>query len=307
MRDRATPFLPLLGVTLLLLLQSLQGIAMNNDIAAQVKAAFTAARQENYELVSQLAEQGAEVIPYLKPYLQDENEMVRLQAVGLLTASTDPAAIPLLALALRDPSQEIRARAALALYERHDPLQLAERPEVGEALQASIDQGNDAAAALLLLGYFPGESSLKTLQALNERAGEAQTELATWAPVVPVRLAAALSLSRLGDQAGRLTLLQTSTEGSLAEREFLLSVLREVDAPEVLHALAAGTLNDVSAIGGGVPSGVQPQRRLCDLAVVSFVKRLNLPVNFTVNDQRRFTPAEIDAVRQAMAGSLPRG
>jgi hypothetical protein len=233
--------------------------------------------------------------------------MLRLQAVALLTVSTDPAAIPLLMLALRDPLQELRARAALALYERHDPVQWAERPEVGEALRASIDQGNDAAAALLLLGYFPGESSLKTLQALNERAGEAQTELATWAPVVPVRLPVAVSLSRLGDRAGRLTLLQTSAEGSLAEREFLLSVLRELDSPEVLHALAAGTLSDVSEIGGGVPSGVQPQRRLCDLAVVSFVKRLNLPVNFTVNDQRRFTPAEIDTVRQAMAASLPRG
>jgi len=30
-------------------------------------------------------------------------------------------------------------------------------------------------------------------------------------------------------------------------------------------------------------------------------------VNFTVNDQRRFTPAEIDVVRQTIAGSLPRG
>lgn len=210
-------------------------------------------------------------------------------------------------MALRDPLQDIRARAALALYEQHDPVQWTERPEVGEALRASVDQGNDAAAALLLLGYFPGESSLNTLQALNERAGDAQTELATWAPVVPVHLPVAVSLSRLGDQAGRLMLLQTSAEGSLVEREFLLSVLRELDSPEVLHTLAAGTLGDTSEIGGGVPSGVQPQRRLCDLAVVSFVKRLNLPVSFTVNDRRQFTPAEIDAVRQAMAGSLPRG
>lgn len=280
---------------------------MNDDIAVQVNAAFAAARQENYELISQLAEQGAQIIPYLKPYLQDDNEMLRLQAVALLTASADPAVVPLLTLALRDASQELRARAALALYERHDPLQLAERSEVGEALRASIDQGNDAAAALLLLGYFPGKSSLKALQALNKRAGDAQTELATWAPVVPVRLAAAVSLSRLGDQAGRLTLLQTSAESTPAEREFLLSVLREIDSPEVLHALAAGTLGDVSPIGGGVPSGVQPQRRLCDLAVVSFVKRLSLKVNFVVDDQHPFTSAEIDAVRQAIAGSLPQG
>jgi HEAT repeat protein len=306
MRNRAISVLPLLGMTLLLMLQPCQGTAMNDDIATQVNAAFTAARQENYELISQLAEQGPRVIPWLKPWLQNENEMLRLQALELLTAAADSAAIPLLTLALRDSAQDLRARAALALYEQYDPLQLAERPDIGEALRASIEQGSDAAAAILLLGYFPDEASLKTLQALDEQAGAAQTELAMWAPVVPVRLPAAVSLSRLGDRAGRLTLRQTSTGGSLAEREFLLSVLREIDAPDVLHALATGTLDDVSEIGGGVPSGVQPPRRLCDLAVISFVRRLNLPVKFTIDDHRWFTPAEIDMVREGIAGSLPR-
>ncbi|MCB1920028.1 MAG: HEAT repeat domain-containing protein [Candidatus Competibacteraceae bacterium] len=278
---------------------------MNNDIANQVNAAFAAAREGNYEPVSQLGEQGAGVVPHLQPYLRDENEMVRLQAVALLTAFDEPAAIPLLTQALGDPLQDIRARAALALYERQDPLQLAERPELGEALRASLDQGNDAAAAILLLSYFPDEANFKALEALRDRAGDAQTELASWAPVVPVQLPVAVSLSRLGDRAARLTLLQTSADGSLAEREFLLSVLREIDSLEVLHALAS-SLDDTHEIGGGVPSGVQPQRRLCDLAVVSLVKRLNLPVNFTVTDQQRFTSGEIDAVRQAIVSGLPR-
>lgn len=308
MNRRRVWLLSLVGATLvsvLLVFQFPRGIAMNNDIANQVNAAFAAAREGNYEPVSQLGEQGAGVIPHLQPYLRDENEMVRLQAVALLTAFDDPAAIPLLTQALGDPLQDIRARAALALYERHDPLQLAERPELGEALRASLDQGNDAAAAILLLGYFPDEASLKALEALRDRAGDAQTELATWAPVVPVQLPVAVSLSRLGDRAARLTLLQTSADGSLAEREFLLSVLREIDSLEVLHALAS-TLDDTHEIGGGAPSGVQPQRRLCDLAVVSLVKRLNLPVNFTVTDQQRFTSGEIDAVRKAMVSGLPR-
>lgn len=300
--------LSLLATTLVLILliyQFPQGIAMNDEIAVQVNAAFTAARKGDYEPVSQLGEQGAKIIPYLQPYLQDEDEMVRLQAVALLTTSDDPTAIPLLALALRDPSQDLRARAALALYERYDPLQLAERPTLGEALRASLDQGNDAAAAILLLSYYPGEPTLAALQALDERAGDAQTELAAWTPVVPVTLVTAISRSRIGDRAARQALLHTSVDGSPAEREFLLSVLREIDSPEVLHALASA-LDDTQEIGGGVPSGIQPQRRLCDLAVVSLIKRLNLKVNFTVNDQRRFTPTEIDAVRQAMIAGLPR-
>lgn len=298
----------LAGVTLvsvLLILQFPRGIAMNSDIVNQVNAAFAAALEGDYEPVSQLSEQGADIIPHLRPYLRDENEMVRLQAVALLTPFDDPAAIPLLTQALSDPLQDIRARAALALYERYDPLQLAERPELGEALRASLDQGNDAAAAILLLGYFPDEASRKELDALRERAGDAQTELASWTPVVPVQLPIAVSLSRLGDRAARLTLLQTSAEGSLSEQEFLLSVLREIDALEVLHALASA-LDDTREIGGDVPSGIQPKRRLCDLAVISLVKRLNLPVDFTVTEQRQFTAGEIDAVRQAMVEGFPR-
>jgi HEAT repeat protein len=308
MNRRYAWLLSLLATTLVLILlifQFPQGIAMNNDIADQVNAAFAAVRKDDYEPVSQLGEQGAKIIPYLQPYLRDEDEMVRLQAVALLTTSDDPAAIPLLALALSDPLQDIRARAALALYERHDPLQLAERPELGEALRASLDQGNDAAAAILLLSYYPGDPTLATLQALDERAGGAQTELAAWTPVVPVTLVAAISRSRIGDRVARQALLQASTDGSLAEREFLLSVLREIDSPQVLHALASA-LDDTREIGGGVPSGIQPQRRLCDLAVVKLVNRLNLKTNFTVSDQRRFTPTEIDAVWQAMAAGLPR-
>ena len=292
-------------VLILLIFQFPQGIAMNDDISSQVNTAFAAARKGDYEPVSQLGEQGAKIIPYLQPYLRDEDEMVRLQAVALLTASDDPAAIPLLALALSDPLQDIRARAALALYERHDPLQLAERPELGEALRASLDQGNDAAAAILLLSYYPGESTSAALQALDERAGDAQTELAAWTPVVPVTLVTAISRSRIGDQAARRMLLQTSADGSLAEREFLLSVLREIDSPEVFHALASA-LDDTQEIGGGVPSGIQPQRRLCDLAATSLIKRLNLKVNFSFSGQHRFTPAEIDTVRQAMVAGLPR-
>jgi len=149
--------LPVLGAALLLIIQPMRGHTMNDDIAAQVDTAFTAAREGHYELISQLGEQGAKVIPYLRPYVQDTSEMVRLQAVALLTASTDARAVPLLEIALTDASQDIRARAALGLYERHDPGQLATRPELGEALRASVNQGNDAAAAILLLSYFPAK------------------------------------------------------------------------------------------------------------------------------------------------------
>ncbi len=297
--------LPVLGAALLLIIQPMRGHTMTDDIAAQVDTAFTAAREGHYELISQLGEQGAKVIPYLRPYVQDTSEMVRLQAVALLTASTDARAVPLLEIALTDSSQDIRARAALGLYERHDPVQLATRPELGEALRASVNQGNDAAAAILLLSYFPGKATQTALTALRERAADGQTELAAWTPVVPVRLVIEVSQSRLGDAEARLALLKTSASGTLAELEFLLSVLREIDAPELLHALAQ-SLNDTREISSGLPSGAEPKRRLCDLAVVALVQRLDLPVKFALSESRRFTPAEIASVRRAMVDTLPR-
>lgn len=279
---------------------------MNNDLAARTEAAFAAAREGDYQKLSQLGEHGAGIVPHLEPYIRDENEMVRLQAVALLATFDDPSAIPLLAAALGDSLQDIRARAALAFYEHYDPVRLADRAELGEALRDSVDRGNDAAAAILLLGYFPGDATSATLKALAERAGDAQTELAAWTPVVPVGLVVDISRSRLGDRAARLSLLRAGTEGTLAEREFLLSVLREVDAPDVLHALA-GNLDDTSEIGGGAPSGAEPQRRLCDLAVVMFIGRLNLQVDFAVTESRRYSADEIDTVRQAIRNTIPGG
>jgi hypothetical protein len=101
-------------------------------------------------------------------------------------------------------------------------------------------------------------------------------------------------------------LMDTAASGTPAEREFLLSVMREIDAPEVLHALAA-TLDDTTAISSGVPSGAAPQRRLCDLAVEQFVQRLNLTVDFNLNSHGRYTPEEINQVRTAIREQLPRG
>lgn len=278
---------------------------MNDAIATQVAAAFAAARTGRYDLISELGEQGAPVIPHLRPFLQDADERVRLQAISLLAASDADSAIPLLTTALTDASQDLRARAALALYERHDPIKLAQRPELGEALRASLNQGNDAAAAILLLGYFPGKTTETALAALAERAADAGTELAAWTPVVPVRLVVQVIQSRLGDAKARAALLKTSVDGPLAERQFLLSALREIDAPELLHALAQA-LDDPSEIGGGAPAGVAPKRRLCDLAVAALTQRLKLPVKFALNETRRFSPAEIASVRQLMAHALPR-
>ena len=279
---------------------------MKEDIADTVAAAFAAVRTGTYEKVSRLADAGPGILPHLKPYVTDGDEMVRTQAVALLATFTEPQAVPLLAAALTDDQQDIRARAASALYANYDPLELAKEPTLEKALGISLNKGNDAAAAILLAGYFPVEDMGKALRDLDARSLDADTELTSWSPPVPVKLAAAISLSRFGEQAARMHLMETAASGTPAEREFLLSVMREIDAPEVLHALAA-TLDDTTAISSGVPSGAAPQRRLCDLAVEQFVQRLNLTVDFNQNSHSRYTSEEINQVRTAIREQLPRG
>ena len=78
-----------------------------------------------------------------------------------------------------------------------------------------------------------------------------------------------------------------------------------IDAPEVLHALAAGTLGKEQAIGGGVPAGVTPSRRMTDLAVEAFVTRLGLATGIEMTPVKRYSPAEIDRVRRAVSARLP--
>lgn len=276
----------------------------SDSLAARVDQAFDRVRAGDFEQVSQLADAGSAVIPHLEPYVRDDNEMLRLQAVSLLTTFDDPRALPLLKLALADPLQDIRARAALALYERFDPQQLARDADMGKALRASLDQGNDAAGAILLLAYFPGDQSSASLVALRERAGEGLSELHSWTPAVAVTLVSNIALSRLGDRESRLALLERIDAGDLQELTFLLSVLREIDS-KVAHALADATLGDEREVAGGVPSGVAAPLRLCDLAVVAFSKHFGLDVKFPLDETGRFTAAEIEAVRQALQESLP--
>lgn len=286
-----------------------QTMTTNNqtELLEQVKQAFYAAENGEYDQVTALANQGSAIIPILQPYLSSQNEIIRLQTVALLANFPEPESIPLLGIALTDPMQDIRSQAATLLYQRYDPLQLAKDEALGQILQASINQGNDAAAAILLLAYFPTTASQQTLKTLATNAEDsAMTELFTWSPVVPVHTVIHTALSRMGNQDSRLTLLQMINAGEMPTLVFLLDVLREIDSPEVLHQLASKALTNSDTVNSGLPSGITPQRRVQDLAVDAFVARLNLVVDFVPSEQKRYSEAEIAQVVQLTQGSVPK-
>ena len=272
--------------------------------AAQVEQAFIAAKAGNFEPSSQLQQLGESIVPLLKPYLSDPDENIRRQAIALLGSINGDAALPLLTAALADPSADLQQRASLILYTQYDPSALAADTAIAQALKQNIENGNESAPAVLLLGYFPGNDTIAVLRKLRE--SEALTEVFTWTPAVPVRLAADIALSRLGEQDARVALLDRIEKGDLNELSFLLYSLLDIDSPKVLHALKTATFNDEREITGDMPSGIKPQIRLQDLAVSAFVKYLDMPTDFEIAGDKRYSAAEKQQVEDYINAHLPR-
>ena len=267
----------------------------------KVETALAAARSGDFGPSTGLIGLGHEVIPQLEPWLSDPSEDVRRQAVALLKSIAHRDSIPLLVKALGDRQMEIQQRASLALYELKDRGAVA-KAATG-ALCHSVEAGNDSGAAILLLGHGKGEEAKAALLALQRRDPPGQSELAEWTPVVPTPFVATIALSRLGDAASRTRLLGAAESAGVAELQFLLAVLSEVDDTAVLTSLGR-LLGDTREVTGGAPWGAQA-RRLCDAAVDGLVKRLGLKTSFAPNPSGRYEPGQIEEVRKALSGSVP--
>ncbi len=276
------------------------------ELAATLSNAVEAARTGDFAPMSELAGHGPSLAPHLRPYLADDSDDVRLAVVSVIAALKSEAAVPLLVIALADRQLEIQERAAAALYALDQPAATATLAgDVAAALRSSVAGGNKAAAAILLLAYFPGDETVQVLSALLGGEDGRRTKLHPWSPSVPVALPALVALSRVGPPRHRATLLASIDGASLDDLTFLLSVMREVDAPAVLHALAP-TLSDTREIEGGVPSGAQPRRRLADAAVDAFAGRLRLGLSFPLNDAGRYSATQRSEVGRKIGEVLPR-
>jgi len=195
-------------------------------------------------------------------------------------------------------------RAALELFESRDAAERMADAAISAAVRASVAEGNHNAAALLLLGYDSSTEAAELLSGLRDSAAGSLTKLQPWTQLVPAALVADIALSRQGDGEARNRLLESIETGELATLTFLVSVLREIDASELLQALAR-SLDDEREVSGGVPSGATPARRLADDAVDAFVERLGLDVGFSLDSARRYTSAEAGEVKSRILGSIP--
>jgi len=274
------------------------------ELEAEVEKACEAIRAGNCGPSPELWRYGRAVVPPLVPYLRDPNDDVRRHVVALLKAVEDPAAVPPLLQAMADPEIEIQQRAATALYEAYDPQLISKQPSAGQTLRKSVAAGNTSAAALLLLGYAGGKETTDLLSQVREKSAGKKTKLYDWSPAVTVTLPANVALSLLGDEEARAALIETTANDNLDELRFLLSVLREVDSPRVLHAVGQA-LDDTRLTGSGAPRGADSPRRLCDDTVNAFVDRLRLEIDFPLTDAQTYSDAQIDQVRQLIRAAIP--
>lgn len=292
-------FVALLAGAVLLAAELVAGSAALAQ-ASGVDSAFAAVRRGRFEAAASLKLTAAD-IPAVARFLGDDNEDVRREATVLLIGLGEPAC-QALTPALVDPEADIRERAARGLHAcpRGATARIA---GLEAALRRSIDMGNVAAAALLLLGRFDDPATKNYLEARLATKGPA-VKLNSWNPSVPQQLAAAVAGVSVA-AAGADPVVEQGL-GPLDEAEFVALTLGDIRVAAKLQPVVK-LLDDRREVAGATPSGARPQRRICDLAVDSLVRRLELQPSFRLRPADRYTDGEIAQVRALAAAAVARG
>ncbi len=276
-------------------------MADTSSMRADVAAAFDAVRGGDSSRTGKLVKYGDKVIPAIAPLLKDADASVRLEAIAILDALDSKRSAEAAIGALNDTASNIGQRAARLVYRAVMRHGADDFPGLSAALTAPSAAPAPDAARLLLLAFAPGgEVTLRTAVGSGSLV-----KLSDGGPAVEAALPADIALSRLGVGDARSRLLDRIGTGNAADLEFLLVTIGMIDAPEILHALAALALGDGREVGGGMPAGVSPARRMTDNAVEAFITRLDLQTGIKTAPVKRYSPEEIDRVRKAVSASIP--
>jgi hypothetical protein len=207
-------------------------------------------------------------------------------AVSPPTHADDEAACLAAVTALASPSADAREHAARQLYERCDRAILDKDPAAASALAKAVERGSGA-AAILLLGYSRDAESRRMLRAVPSTK---PVKLRLSSVPVPALLVAAVAMAHAGEPGPLESAVRTQV---LAERQFLLDVLGDLEPGPAMRTLAESALGDEREVMGGVPSGAHPRRRLCDAAVDAFAARLKLRLSFPLTPARRYASEQL--------------
>jgi HEAT repeat protein len=275
-------------------------------VARQVEQALDAVRKGDLSKLSPLEKLGPALAPALARYVKDGDENVRREAIALAAAVGGDAALPLLAQGLSDTAGDNAERASSGLYARFEPEKVAANAAAREAILASIASGEPAAATLLLAGYLPHDVAKPLLERFLDRpAADAPVRLESADGPVSARVAGQLALARLGDKNAMAAIGALTEQASVAEWQFLLAAIRDINAPRMLHALKRG-LADERETSAGVPSHAGPRRRVCDETANALVERLSLKTSFALTTTQRYTAEQLAEVRRLVDETIPK-
>lgn len=240
--------------------------------------------------------------PNLPAYSAHAETDARHDAVATIAATAGDKAASLLLEALDDPVDAIRDMAAEAVLARLLTTGGAGLAGLDDAVVAGARAGKPSAAMLMLLGYTSAGDDILASAFKQERL----VKRPPGGPVVAAAVPASLALSRRGDRAGRARLAEIINGGDKNTIVFLLDGVGMIDAPEVLHQLAAVALGDARGWQGTIPSGSDSlQYRVMDKAVVAFVSRLKLKPGFDVGGDRRYSDEQIAIVKKLIDEQMP--
>jgi len=272
-------------------------MAQTTDMSELVE---TALQQPDQNSVAAVVAAGDAAVPDLAARLKRAHPGEHASLIGMLQAICSQQAAEALAPYLSVPDYDTKVRASAAVYACVSRSGMPEGKVFAEHVLTSLADGPEA-GTLLVAGYIPQSET-----ALKRHLGAGWlVKLSLSDPPVPAGLAAATALSLLGNQAARGQLETAIQEGDAAILLFLIRALQMIDAPEILHGLAAAALTNDTAVGDGLPSGVSPPRRLGDVAVEAFVRRLDLDPGFELDTMRRYSDAERGTISRLMRESLP--
>ena len=260
-----------------------------NAANTQVIKVFNKVKNGDTSEVSELIKLDDDIVPDVAVYLQADSEDVRREAVSLLGVLGGEQACTAILTTLTDSSADIRQRSARILY-RCDHTVLMKNDATSMQLGKSIKMGNTAAAAMLLLANFPDAESKAILVDMTKK--DQKVKLLDWMPPVSSSLVASVSLTRMKSEVGKKYLIDSIKSGSINDLLFILNIMPDIDDMDVLQFLTK-LLSDKREISQGIPSGATPKRRLCDLAVNAFAKKLNLDYGFKLSQEKRYTVAEL--------------
>lgn len=292
-------------------------VAKNQDIARQLREAFDEVRKTGETTrLTQLENFGEKLISYLEPYLNDASSNVRTEAVNSALKIGGKKAYNFAVLALKNSRPQISKHTAATLYFYHSqhkrhlrnekteisgdfsrynffsPENISASQEMGKALCEMSRSGNSNLESIFLLANFPNSETEIILKD--------SFKIKNYARSLRIRdekaLAAEITLAKLNNQQAIEYLAKPIDTQSIATLKFLLKNLTEIDSPKILIALSKSLENKTYIEGNlssaqvvqklGLPKGSHVDtipRRLCDLALESFIQKLDLKPSFKIH------------------------